>query len=175
MTERRPVTPEDLFQLQFVDALALSADGRLVVYQVRTIDAEKDGYESHLWLVPLQGGEPRRLTFGEHKNGNAAWSPDGKWIAFVSDRREKKAQIYRLSLEGGEAERLTDLDGVISGLAWSPDGRQISFAYRAADPPETGHLPGSIAAKKAAEGKAEKKDPKPPTFLHLARLHYKED
>lgn len=175
MTERRPVTPEDLNQLQFVDAIALSPDGTRVIYQVRTIDAEKDGYESHLWLVPLQGGEPRRLTFGEHKNGGAAWSPDGAWIAFVSDRRDKKAQIYRLSLDGGEAERLTDLDGAISGLAWSPDGKKISFAHRATDSPETGHRPGSAPAKKAAEAKAEKKDPKPPTFLHLTRLHYKED
>ena len=175
MPERKPVTPEDLFQLQFVDQVALSPDGSRVLYQVRSIDPEKDGYESHLWLVPMQGGEPRRLTFGEHKNGNPAWNPDGKSLAFVSDRRDKKAQIYRLSLEGGEAERLTDLDGTISGLAWSPDGSKISFSYRAGDPPETGHLPGSVAAKKAAEAKAEKKDPKPPTFRHLTRLHYKED
>ncbi len=175
MPDRRPVTPEDLFQLQFVDAVVLSPDGTRVVYQVRSIDPEKDCYESHLWLVAMQGGDQRRLTFGEHRNGSAAWSPDGKWIAFVSDRRDKKAQIYRMSLEGGEAQRLTDLDGRISGLAWSPDGSRISFSYRPSDPPETGHLPGSAAAKNAVDAKAEKKDRKPPTFLHLTRLHYKED
>ncbi len=175
MPDRRPVTPEDLFQLQFVDSVALSPDGTRVVYQVRSIEPEKDCYESHLWLVPMQGGDPRRLTFGEHRNGSAAWSPDGKWIAFVSDRRDKKAQVYRISLEGGEAQRLTDLDGRISGLAWSPDGSRLSFSYRPSDPPETGHLPGSAAAKNAVDAKAEKKDRKPPTFLHLTRLHYKED
>ncbi len=175
MPERAPVTPEDLFRFQFVDAIALSPDGAQVVYQIRTIDPEKDAYESHLWIVPLQGGEPRRLTFGEHKNGGAAWSPDAKWIAFVSNRRDKKAQIYRLPLEGGEAERLTDLDGEISGLAWSPDGTGISFVHRQSDPPEAGHLPGSSPAKKAAEAKAKKEEPKPPTFLHITRLHYKED
>jgi dipeptidyl aminopeptidase/acylaminoacyl peptidase len=175
MPERKPVAPEDLFQLQFIDAVALSPDGSRVLYQVRSIDPEKDGYESHLWLVPMQGGEPRRITFGEHKNGSAAWHPDGKTLAFVSDRRDKTAQIYRISLEGGEAERLTDLDGSIGGLAWSPDGSKISFCYRPNDPPETGHLPGSFAAEHAVEAKAEKKDPKPPTFRHLTRLHYKED
>lgn len=175
MPDRRPVTPEDLFQLQFVDSVALSPDGTRVVYQVRSIDPEKDCYESHLWLVPMQGGDPRRLTYGEHRNGSAAFSPDGKWIAFVSDRRDKKAQIYRISLEGGEAQRLTDLDGRITGLAWSPDGSKLSFSYRPNDPPETGHLPGSAAAKNAVDAKAGKKDRKPPTFLHLTRLHYKED
>ena len=69
MPERKQVTPEDLLQLQFVDAVAVSPDGSRVVYQVRSIDPEKDGYESHLWLVPMQGGDPRRITFGEHKNG----------------------------------------------------------------------------------------------------------
>ena len=176
MPKRTLVTPEDLFRFQFVDAMALSPDGTQVVYQVRTIEPEKDAYESHLWLVPLQGGEPRRLTFGEHKNGGAAWSPDGAWIAFISDRREKKAQIYRLPLTGGEAERLTDLDGEISGLAWSPDGNRISFVHRPSDPPEAGHLAGSHAAKRAVEAKEKKEEePKPPTFLHITRLHYKED
>src|SRR5438876_6242729 len=113
MPERNPVTSETLLELQFIDAIALSPDGSRVVYQVRSIDPEKDGYESHLWLVPMQGGDPRRITFGEHKNGSAAWSPDGKTIAFVSDRRDKMQQIFRLSLDGGEAERLTDLDGRI--------------------------------------------------------------
>lgn len=175
MAERRPVTPEDILQIPFLDAVAISPDGSRVVYQVRTIDAEKDAYESHLWLVSMSGGAPRRLTFGEHRDGSAAWHPDGQSIAFVSDRRDKKPQIYRLSLEGGEAERLTDLDGRISNLAWSPDGGQISFSYRANDPPETGHLPGSIPEKNALEAKAEKKDRKPPSFLHFTRLHYKED
>lgn len=58
MPERKPVTPESLLQLQFVDAVALSPDGTRVVYQVRTIDPEEDGYQSHLWLVPLAGGSP---------------------------------------------------------------------------------------------------------------------
>ncbi|HZI89394.1 MAG TPA: hypothetical protein VFD83_02970, partial [Candidatus Polarisedimenticolia bacterium] len=175
MPDPRPVTPEDLFRIPFLDAVALSPDGTRVLYQVRTIDAEKDVYESHLWLVPMAGGEPRRLTYGEHKNGGAAWHPDGQSIAFVSDRREKKPQIYRLSLEGGEAERLTDLDGRISNLAWSPDGTKLSFSYRPNDPPETGHLAGSAAERRAQDAKKDGKDRKPPTFLHLTRLHYKED
>src|SRR4029079_5717065 len=123
-----PLKPEDLFDIKFVDAVTLSPDGSQAVYQVRTIDVENDKYQSHLWLVPLQGGEPRRITFGEHRNGGAAFSPDGRWLAFVSDRKDKKGQIYRLPLDGGEAERLTDLDGSRAGLP--PYPRRLAQASR---------------------------------------------
>ncbi|HEX5031380.1 MAG TPA: S9 family peptidase [Candidatus Eisenbacteria bacterium] len=175
MQTRRPLKPEDLFDLKFVDAVTLSPDGASAVYQVRTIDVENDKYQSHLWLVPLQGGEPRRITFGEHRNGGAAFSPDGRWLAFTSDRKDKKAQIYRLPLDGGEAERLTDLDGSLSGLAYSPDGSKISFVYTPNDPVETGHLPGSVPLKKATEARAEKKDLPAKTFMHIKTMRYKFD
>ena len=175
MPTQQTLRPEDLFKLQFVDAVSLSPDGSRVVYQIRTIDAEKDKYQSHLWMVPAAGGEPKRLTQGESRNGSAAWSPDGRWLAFVSDRKDKTSQIYRLSLDGGEAERLTDLDGDISGLAWSPDGTRISFAFTEADPPELGHLPDSVPLKKAREAKAEKKDLPEPTYRHITSVRYKFD
>src|SRR5215471_10637108 len=151
MPTPRTLQPEDLFQLQFVDDLTLSPDGTRAVYQVRTIDAEKDTYQSHLWLVPMAGGAPRQITFGDQRNGGAKFSPDGRWLAFLSDRKDKKTQIYRLPLDGGEAERLTDLDGGIGGLEWSPDGSKISFAFTVKDPIETGRLPGSVPLKKAQE------------------------
>jgi dipeptidyl aminopeptidase/acylaminoacyl peptidase len=175
MPKLEPLTPEDLFRLQFIDAATLSPDGTRVVYQVRTIDREKDKYRSHLWMVPASGGEPRQLTHGEGKNTGAAWSPDGKWIAFVSDRKDKKAQIYRLPLDGGEAERLTDLDGQIGGIAWSPDGTRISFVYTEADPPELGHLPESVPWKKARDAKADNKDLPAPTYRHITNVRYKFD
>jgi dipeptidyl aminopeptidase/acylaminoacyl peptidase len=172
---KRPVTPEVLFDLQFLDAVAPSPDGSRAVYEIKTIDKEKDEYESHLWLIPLAGGEPRRLTQGEHKNFGAVWSPDGKAVAFVSTRRDKKPQIFRLPLDGGEAERLTDLDGDVSSLEWSPDGKSIAFAFRPSDPPEIGHLPGSTPERKAIEAKADKKDAPEPTFRHITKMLYKLD
>ena len=175
MTTPRLLQPEDLFRMQFVDAITLSPDGSQIVYQIRTIDAEKDGYQSHLWMIPMAGGEPRRLTHGEGRNSGAAFSLDGRWLAFVSDRKDKKPQIYRLPLDGGEAERLTDLDGGPGGLAWSPDGSKISFVFTANDPVETGHLPGSTSLKKAVEAKNEKKDLPPPSYMRITKLRYKFD
>ena len=174
MTTRRPIVPEDLLAIQYLDAAVPSPDGTWIVATIRTIDAEKDKYWKHLWLVPTDGSAPRRLTHGEQKNGGPAWSPDGKSIAFISDRKEKRPQVYRLRLDGGEAERLTDLDGEISGLEWSPDGK-IAFVHRPFNAPEFGHLPGSVAAKKAAEAKKEGKDVPPPSFRHITRLAYKFD
>ena len=175
MTQQRPMTPEDLLRLRFVDAIAVSPDGGRMVYEERTIDADEDGYDAHLWMVPALGGDPVQLTHGPQKNVGAAFSPDGRALAFISDRRDKKPQIYRLPLDGGEAERLTDLDGEIAGLQWSPDGTRLAFLFRPADPPEHGHLPGSPQAKKAAEAKAQKKEAKPPTFMRIDRLFYKLD
>jgi dipeptidyl aminopeptidase/acylaminoacyl peptidase len=175
MTTRRPVVPEDLLAIQYLDGAVPSPDGKWIVATLRTIDADKDKYFKHLWLLSGDGGAPRRLTHGEQKNGGAVWSPDGKSIAFVSDRKDKRPQIYRLRLDGGEAERLTDLDGEISSLEWSPDGGKIAFTYRAFDAPEFGHLPDSVAAKKAAEAKKEGKDLPPPSFRHITRLAYKFD
>ncbi len=175
MTTRRPVTPEDLLAIQYLDGAVPSPDGKSIVSTVRTIDAEKDKYFSHLWLLSADGGPPRRLTHGEHKNGGPAWSPDGKAIAFVSNRKEKRPQIYRLRLDGGEAESLTSLDGEISSLEWSPDGAKIAFVYRPFNSTDHGHLPGSVAAKQAATAKKEGKELPQPSFRHITRIAYKLD
>lgn len=172
---KRSVVPEDIRSIRFVDSVLPSPDGSVAVYEIRTINAEKDAYDTHLWLIPLAGGAPRQLTFGEQRNSGATWSPDGRSIAFVSTRKDKVPQIYRLSLDGGEAERLTDLDGDVSSLEWSPDGRSIAFLYRENDPLEQGHLPDTVPLKKAKEAKAEKKELPLPTFRHITRTLYKLD
>jgi dipeptidyl aminopeptidase/acylaminoacyl peptidase len=125
--------------------------------------------------VNADGGSPRQLTRGEHRDGGAVWSPEGNAIAFVRGAKETRSQLYRLRLDGGDAERLTDLDGAISGLQWAPDGSKLSFAYRPHDTPEFGHLPGSPAARRAAEAKRDGKKLPPLSYRHITRLAYKFD
>lgn len=133
----RTVEPADLFRLKFIMSGELSPDGTRVVYAVAHIstdteDASKDKQLSTLWLLDLASGETRALTDGMKSDTSPRWSPDGRQIAFVSDRGDK-AQIYLLPVDGGEARRITDLkQGVGGGLAWSPDGTQITFTARAA-------------------------------------------
>jgi dipeptidyl aminopeptidase/acylaminoacyl peptidase len=175
MTTRRTLTPEDLLAIEYLDGAVPSPDGDSVVATVRTIDAAKDKYFTHLWLVPPKGGAPRRLTHGEQKDGGPAWNHNGSALAFVSNRKEKRPQIYRLRFDGGEAECLTDLDGEISGLAWSPDGSKIAFVYRPFNAPEFGHLAGSVPATKSAEARKEGKELPAPSFRHITRISYKLD
>src|SRR5437867_2190834 len=98
-----------------------------------TASEERDEYLSNVWVVDVSG-EPRRLTTGPTRDTLPRWSPDGRWLAFVSDRgAKKKSQLYAMPADGGEATQLTDLlNGVFGqgGVAWSPDSTRLAFVAR---------------------------------------------
>ena len=108
-----------------------------VLYLVRQWEAEQERMEARtrVWRVPTRGGSPaRQITSGEKGDTQPQWSPDGKFISFVSARgsAEAKAQIYLMRADGGEAWKLTDAKENVSSYAWAPDGTRI--AYVATDP-----------------------------------------
>ena len=125
-----PVRPDDLYELRWADDPRLSPDGRTVAYVAWRLDREANDYAAAIWLVPLDGGEPRRLTRGEKLDAAPRWSPDGRRLAFVSNRDTKAKQLYVLPVEGGEAQRLTDIDEDVGEAVWSPDGTRIAFSAR---------------------------------------------
>ena len=127
----QPATPsiDDLLNLKRVGAPAISPDGRLVAYTVRETNWDENAYETEIWVGDATRTRP--LTAGKKSSQQPAWSPDGKWLAFVSDR-DGKRQIYQIAIDGGEAERLTSGDEDVSNFAWSPDGSRI--AYTMIDP-----------------------------------------
>jgi dipeptidyl aminopeptidase/acylaminoacyl peptidase len=122
-----PVPPFDtLLSLRSVGAFDLSPDGGDLVYEVRFADWKENEYRTELWLARA-GGAPFRLTHSAKGSGNPRWSPDGRWIAFISDRGAGR-QLHLIRSDGGEAWPLTAEKEGVNHFAWAPDGRRIVFA-----------------------------------------------
>src|SRR5688500_18433149 len=113
----------------------ISPDGRQVAYVTAEASKVGDAWPSAIWLVDTQGGPPRRLTTSEAADDMPRWSPDGRWLAFTSDRRVSGTQqLYLLSRDGGEGLRITDRPTGVGSFAWSPDSRMIAFLSRDEEP-----------------------------------------
>jgi dipeptidyl aminopeptidase/acylaminoacyl peptidase len=148
--------PEDLYGLRVPTEVALSPDGRWVCFSVKAVAPGKDGYRTSLWIVPADGSEPaRQLTLGATNDSTARWSPDGRTLAFLSDRgavlikggaanepgaeepKEGRTQVWLLPMEGGEARQASTLPRDVTDMAWSPDGGRlclVSGALQATEP-----------------------------------------
>jgi dipeptidyl aminopeptidase/acylaminoacyl peptidase len=129
--------PEDVYELVNAGDPQLAPDGSRVAYVVTRLDKEAGDYRSAIWIAPTDGsGEPVQFTAGEKRDGNPRWSPDGRLLAFVSNRgQDKKAPgaLYVIPAQGGEPRKLTDLKEGVDSVVWSPDSTRIAFTSRVRD------------------------------------------
>jgi dipeptidyl aminopeptidase/acylaminoacyl peptidase len=119
---RRAMTVDDLLQVRRVGDPQLSPDGKWVAYSVTVPDKAANRNRSQIYLIAINGGEPRQLTSGSTSAFSPRWSPDGKRIAFGLG-----GQIWSMDAEGGNLKQLTSLSTGAGDPVWSPDGNLIAF------------------------------------------------
>jgi len=120
---------DDLINLKRVGSPAISPDGRQAAFTVRETNWDENAYETEIWIGDAATGASRQVTNARKSSLQPAWSPDGAWLALVSDR-DGKRQLYRIALRGGEAERLTSTEDGVNAFAWSPSGKQLAFTMQ---------------------------------------------
>lgn len=125
----REWTPELQMKVKAVGAPRVSPDGRSVAYTVveAVMAPDKSEMVTQIWMAATDGKENHPISFGDKSSTNPKWSPDGNWLAFMSNRKDNKNNLYLLRANGGEAESLTDVKSGVSDFEWSPDGRWIAF------------------------------------------------
>jgi len=168
----RPITIDDYFRIREVHDPQLSPDAQFVAYVVKTAILKTDKNEERIWMVPRSGGDAIALTAEGVSSSHPRWSPDGKSIAFLSERNDGQTQVWLLSLRGGEAQRLTDTPQDVEDFAWSPDGRRLVLVLRDASADELEAAKEAKQNEGEAPGKEKKKTPKP---YIIDRLQFKLD
>ncbi len=119
------LTPEASLNLRSISDLQFSPDGNHLAFVV-TEPAKGERRARHIWIYEKQSGSIRQFTFSAKSDFLPRWSPDGKQLAFLSDRDEQQ-QIYVMRADGGEASALTKGKRGVHSFSWSPDGKQIAF------------------------------------------------
>lgn len=127
-------SPEMQVKTKAIGSPRVSPDGKRLVYTINeaVMTADKSEFVTQIWMATTDGKENHQVTFGDKSSTNPKWSPDGNSIAFTSNRKDNKNNLYVLRLMGGEAEPITDVKSSVGDFEWSPDGKWI--AYSSADP-----------------------------------------
>jgi dipeptidyl aminopeptidase/acylaminoacyl peptidase len=171
----RPITIDDYFQIQTVHDPQLSSDGQWVAYTVDKSSLKTDKNESRIWMIPASGGDALPMTAEGASSSHPRWSPDGKFLAFLSERNEGKTQVWLLNRKGGEAQQLTDTAQDVEDFAWSPDGRSMVLVLRDPTTEELDAAKEKSASHPSGAADSEDKKSKSKKPWVIDRLQFKVD
>jgi dipeptidyl aminopeptidase/acylaminoacyl peptidase len=129
---RKPFTFEDMMSLKRISGPVVSPDGKWVLFAAVDVDLKENKRTSHLWVIPVAGGEARQLPSTPAGESGGRWSPDGKSYLFVS-AMEGSSQVWiggfdpESGMPSGAPRKITNISTEADGAIWSPDGKNIVF------------------------------------------------
>jgi dipeptidyl aminopeptidase/acylaminoacyl peptidase len=131
-----PFGLDDLGRMKRVSDPEISPDGGWVAYTVRSVNVQEDKGDADLWMTSWDGKDSVRLTTSKDSENTPRWSPDGRYLAFLSSRDDDNevSQVWLLPRAGGEAEKITEFKGGVEDLDWSPDGQRLILVVNDPDP-----------------------------------------
>jgi dipeptidyl aminopeptidase/acylaminoacyl peptidase len=168
---KRLLKIEDMHRFHDVRDAQISPDGKWVAYTVNTVDAAADKSDTDVWITSWDGTQHLRMTTSPESEGTPRWSPDGRYLSFLSSRPGKARgnQVWLLDRNGGEAQQLTDIKGRLNSYEWSPDAKKLLLVMADRDPndPADGEAGGG-----GGRGGANAPAPKP---IVIDRYKFKQD
>lgn len=124
---KRKLTAEDIFHIDLVGDVAVHPDKPTAVAVVAQLQPEDNAVRSHLWMISTNSSDSVQFTHSSKSEKSPGWSPDGRWLAFLSDRNTDHMQLFLMRDSGGEAVQVTDIAQGVNAFCWRPDGRAIAF------------------------------------------------
>lgn len=156
-TAKKAFKPADYLKIKNLYDPQVSPDSKWVAYTLSEVDTAGDKRIPHVWIQSTRGTESIEITHGHDSSSSAKWSPDGKYLAFLSSKESSTgAQLWLLDRRGGDAKKLTSIKGDLDSYAWSPDSKKLAMLI--GDPENKG-----------------KKEPKSPLPIVIDRYHFKQD
>ncbi|MEZ2335630.1 prolyl oligopeptidase family serine peptidase [Mucilaginibacter sp. RCC_168] len=156
-TVKKPFKPTDFYHIPTLDDPQLSPDGKWIAYSLAEVDSAKDKRISHIWMQSYDGKQSIQLTFDDEPSSTPKWSPDGKYLSFLSEKDSKNGgQVWLMDRRGGEGHKLTDIKGELQDYVWSPDSKRLALIIK---DPENGGKP----------------EPKTIAPIKIDRYHFKQD
>jgi dipeptidyl aminopeptidase/acylaminoacyl peptidase len=170
---QRPIKIEDMHAFHDVRDLQVSPDGKWVAYTVSTVDTSADKSDTDVWMASWDGAQQIRMTSSPDGENAPRWSPDGKYLSFLSSRtggKARGAQVWILDRTGGEAQQLTEVKGRLSSYEWAPDAKKLLLTMADREPGE----PDDPAAGGTAGGRGGANAPAPKPIV-IDRYKFKQD
>jgi dipeptidyl aminopeptidase/acylaminoacyl peptidase len=162
--QKRGLATADIYNIKDVRDPQRSPDGKWVAYVVARAIKDTDKNDSDIWMASWDGTQEIQLTSSPDSESQPRWSPDNKYISFVSSRQgAKDGQLWLMNRGGGEAIKVSDVKGGVSAYAWSPDSTRVVFVVGEPDPRDP----------KDDEKEGDKKKTAPPIVID--RYQFKQD